>query len=131
MADSKRGSGRKGIIDKYGDQSDEGGEATQRRKHPEGFGINGEAVAHAPGKHIEGYGAVRLKESQPSSEKGLLKRDSSRINPNIWLPEPNVGRVANGIPNRSHRLKALGNAVVPRLVAEIGRIVMEFDQRPC
>lgn len=48
----------------------------------------------------------------------------------IWLPEPNVGRVANGVPNRSHRLKALGNAVVPPLVAEIGRIVMEFDQ-PC
>jgi hypothetical protein len=24
-----------------------------------------------------------------------------------------VGRVANGVPNRSHRLKALGNAVVP------------------
>ena len=49
----------------------------------------------------------------------------------FWEPEPNVGRVANGIPNRSHRLKALGNAVVPPLVAEIGRIVMEFDQRPC
>jgi len=48
----------------------------------------------------------------------------------IWLPEPNVGRVADGVPNRSHRLKALGNAVVPPLVAEIGRIVMEFDQ-PC
>ena len=48
----------------------------------------------------------------------------------VWLPEPNVGRVVNGVPNRSHRLKALGNAVVPPLVAEIGRIVMEFDQ-PC
>jgi len=46
----------------------------------------------------------------------------------IWLPEPNVGRVANGVPNRSHRLKALGNAVVPPLVAEIGRLVMEFDR---
>ncbi len=46
----------------------------------------------------------------------------------IWLPEPNVGRVANGVPNRSHRLKALGNAVVPPLVAEIGRIVMNFDK---
>lgn len=46
----------------------------------------------------------------------------------VWLPEPNVGRVANGVPNRSHRLKALGNAVVPPLVAEIGRLVMEFDR---
>lgn len=49
----------------------------------------------------------------------------------IWFPEPNVGRVANGIPDRSHRIKALGNAVVPPLVAEIGRIVMEFDQQLC
>jgi len=49
----------------------------------------------------------------------------------FWEPEPNVGRVANGVPNRSHRLKALGNAVVPPLVAEIGRIVMEFDQQLC
>ena len=48
-----------------------------------------------------------------------------------WEPEPNVGRVANGVPNRSHRIKALGNAVVPPLVAEIGRIVMEFDQQLC
>jgi DNA (cytosine-5)-methyltransferase 1 len=46
----------------------------------------------------------------------------------VWLPEPNVGRVANGIPNRSHRLKALGNAVVPPLVAEIGRLVIQFDR---
>jgi DNA (cytosine-5)-methyltransferase 1 len=46
----------------------------------------------------------------------------------LWLPEPNVGRVANGVPNRSHRLKALGNAVVPPLVAEIGRLVTQFDR---
>jgi DNA (cytosine-5)-methyltransferase 1 len=46
----------------------------------------------------------------------------------VWLPEPNVGRVADAVPNRSHRLKALGNAVVPPLVAEIGRLVMEFDR---
>ncbi len=45
-----------------------------------------------------------------------------------WLPEPNVGRVANGVPNRSHRLKALGNAVVPPLVAKIGRLVTQFDR---
>jgi len=46
----------------------------------------------------------------------------------LWVPEPRVGRVANGVPNRSHRLKALGNAVVPPLVAEIGRIVMQKNE---
>ncbi|HXM29769.1 MAG TPA: DNA cytosine methyltransferase [Chthoniobacterales bacterium] len=33
---------------------------------------------------------------------------------NQWVVEPAVGRVAHGIPNRSHRLNALGNAVVPQ-----------------
>jgi DNA (cytosine-5)-methyltransferase 1 len=41
----------------------------------------------------------------------------------IWLAEPNVGRVANGIPNRSHRLKGLGNAIVPQVAAEIIRCI--------
>jgi len=36
-----------------------------------------------------------------------------------WPTEPAVGRVANGIPNRSHRLKGLGNAIVPQVAAEI------------
>lgn len=31
-----------------------------------------------------------------------------------WAAEPDVGRVANGIPNRVDRLKCLGNAVVPQ-----------------
>jgi hypothetical protein len=44
-----------------------------------------------------------------------------------WDVEPSVGRVAHGVSNRTHRLKALGNAVVPMLVAEIGNIVMDFD----
>ena len=31
-----------------------------------------------------------------------------------WAAEPDVGRVANGVPNRVDRLKCLGNAVVPQ-----------------
>jgi len=42
-----------------------------------------------------------------------------------WLPEPNVGRVAHGVPNRVDRLKGLGNAVVPQVAEVIGRLVME------
>jgi DNA (cytosine-5)-methyltransferase 1 len=32
---------------------------------------------------------------------------------NHWAIEPNVGRVANGIPSRVDRIKCLGNSVVP------------------
>lgn len=41
-----------------------------------------------------------------------------------WLPEPNVGRVANGVPRRMDRLKALGNAVVPQIPEMIGRAIL-------
>jgi len=41
-----------------------------------------------------------------------------------WSTEPNVGRVANGVPNRAHRLKQLGNAVVPQIPEAIGRAIM-------
>ena len=36
-----------------------------------------------------------------------------------WNAEPDVGRVANGIPNRVDRLKGLGNAIVPQVAYEI------------
>jgi len=49
-------------------------------------------------------------------------RDNSR-GVATWLAEPSVGRVANGIPNRSHRLKGLGNAIVPQVASEIIRCI--------
>tara|TARA_R110000787_G_scaffold45453_2_gene110858 strand:+ start:1408 stop:2430 length:1023 start_codon:yes stop_codon:yes gene_type:complete len=44
-----------------------------------------------------------------------------------WATEPSVGRVANGVPQRSHRLKCLGNAVVPQIPELIGRAIMEAE----
>ena len=48
--------------------------------------------------------------------------------PHFWGAEPGVGRVADGVPNRTHRLKGLGNAVVPTVVTEIGRVIMHFHE---
>jgi DNA (cytosine-5)-methyltransferase 1 len=48
--------------------------------------------------------------------------------PAVWGAEPRVGRVADGVPNRTHRLKGLGNAVVPTVVTEIGRVIMHFHE---
>jgi len=46
-----------------------------------------------------------------------------------WQIEPDVGRVANGIPNRVDRLRGLGNAVVPQVAEVIGRLVILDYQR--
>lgn len=47
--------------------------------------------------------------------------------PNWWAVEPNVGRVAHGVPNRVDRLRSLGNAVVPQVAEWIGRRIVEAD----
>jgi DNA (cytosine-5)-methyltransferase 1 len=44
-----------------------------------------------------------------------------------WSPEPDVGRVAHGVPSRVDRLGALGNAVVPQIPELIGRAIMQAE----
>jgi DNA (cytosine-5)-methyltransferase 1 len=48
-----------------------------------------------------------------------------------WESEPDVGRVAHGVPARVDRLRALGNAVVPQVVEAIGRAIMEAEPVKC
>jgi DNA (cytosine-5)-methyltransferase 1 len=48
-----------------------------------------------------------------------------------WRIEPDVGRVAHGVPNRVDRLKGLGNAVVPQAAEYIGRLIVEFEEQYC
>ena len=74
---------------------------------------------------------------QGGAEAGNLGRQRSRGNQQperradlpraTWLPEPDVGRVANGVPKRVDRLKALGNAVVPAIPEMIGRAILEAE----
>ncbi|WP_336774241.1 DNA cytosine methyltransferase [Paenibacillus sp. MMO-58] len=47
---------------------------------------------------------------------------------NQWSAEPEVGRVANGVPNRVDRLKSLGNAVVPQQIYPIFAAIMEIEK---
>ena len=41
-----------------------------------------------------------------------------------WESEPDVGRVAHGVPSRLDRLRCLGNAVVPQVAEHIGRMII-------
>jgi len=42
-----------------------------------------------------------------------------------WATEPDVGRVAHGIPARVERLRGLGNAVVPQVAELVGEMVLQ------
>jgi DNA (cytosine-5)-methyltransferase 1 len=44
-----------------------------------------------------------------------------------WSTEPDVGRVAHGVPSRVDRLRSLGNAVVPQIPELIGKAILEAE----
>jgi hypothetical protein len=44
-----------------------------------------------------------------------------------WHTEPDVGRVAHGVPGRVYRLKGLGNSIVPKIAEEIGKAIIKAE----
>ena len=44
-----------------------------------------------------------------------------------WLVEPDVGRVADGVPARVDRLRSLGNALVPQIAQWIGERIVSYE----
>ena len=55
--------------------------------------------------------------------------DGSERKQGWWDVEPDVGRVAYGIPGRVHRLKGLGNSIVPQIAEEIGRAIIKAEKK--
>ena len=47
----------------------------------------------------------------------------------FWKVEPELGRVADGIPNRLDRLKQLGNSLVPQIPEMIGYAILEQERK--
>jgi len=67
---------------------------------------------------------VNKEHGKPKTQK-VFGNGSSIQGTSTWFSsEPNVGRVANGIPSRVDRLKSLGNAVVPQLAYVIGQQII-------
>jgi DNA (cytosine-5)-methyltransferase 1 len=65
-------------------------------------------------------------ESTRTKQDGAHGIESWRVpsSSSWWLSEPDVGRMAHGVPGRVDRLKGLGNAVVPQIPELIGRAIL-------
>ncbi len=64
-----------------------------------------------------------------SGQHGTRRAASGSSRGGWWATEPDVGRVAHGVPARVDRLRGLGNAIVPQIAEMLGRIIMELDSR--
>jgi len=85
-------------------------------------------MADTSSKGFQGGAQVGDPESSGQERKEQPAGCSERSEPGDWLPEPDVGRVANGIPRRVDRLRGLGNAIVPQVAEVIFRAIQEADK---
>ncbi|KKL96017.1 hypothetical protein LCGC14_1848670 [marine sediment metagenome] len=60
-----------------------------------------------------------------SDSQSPFRTPITREERNPWSVEPDVGRVAHGVPSRVDRLRGLGNAVVPQVAEWIGQRILE------
>jgi DNA (cytosine-5)-methyltransferase 1 len=80
-------------------------------------------LADANGKGLEVGGEQSPQQELPSLERGGVQERG------WWAVEPNVGRVAYGVPSRVDRIKSLGNALVPFIPQIIARGIKEVTQQ--
>jgi DNA (cytosine-5)-methyltransferase 1 len=80
------------------------------------------ALADADGPRLEGQDE-RGEELAESARRGIAGRGA-------WSAEPEVGRVAHGVPGRVDRMRALGNAVVPQCAEVAGRVILAMLPHP-
>jgi DNA (cytosine-5)-methyltransferase 1 len=103
-------------------------EKTERSQNPDTTARSSQDVAHSTGERTQRGRSNRQQESFAHARQGLPLRCSATTRRSQWLVEPSVGRVADGVPNRTHRLKQLGNAVVPQVVQVIGEMIMQVER---
>lgn len=94
------------------------------------FGSMGKNVADADIQGPQGWAETGNTRGIWAGSKQLIERCADGFRA-TWPTEPDVGRVANGIPDRSHRLKGLGNAVVPQIPELIGNAILSAIANLC
>ena len=88
-----------------------------------------QTVADTGGEGLERLGirtvSTEAQESMPASCGRVVRKISVS---DFWKVEPELGRVADGIPNRMDRLKQLGNSLVPQIPEMIGYAILQQER---
>ena len=115
------------VVDTDGGDCSRHDEATDQGWRQQGLATGCKDVADAKSQQVERHRTTGEQEPQSPAGERLSGRDSAGAQPGFWLPEPPVGRVANGIPKRVDRLRGLGNAIVPQIAMQIGLTIKAVE----
>lgn len=87
------------------------------------------AFTHAKGSRRKRYDQAATKQTCGPAQRqlGAARRPGSQSG-GWWPAEPDVGRVAHGVPNRVDRLRCLGNAVVPAQFYPVFKAIAEVTK---
>lgn len=122
--------GDRSEIMAYSESNSSGGLSSGAPAEESRFKFGGEDVAHTDSERrgqVEQYdrgGAEKEKAIRSSWERRIQCGGGT----SWWELEPELGRVAHGVPNRVDRLKSLGNAVVPQQAFPIFAAIMEIER---
>ncbi len=78
-------------------------------------------IAHPASERIQRLWPEGFEIPRTLDQSLLSVRDSN----GQWKDEPDVCRIAHGIPDRAHRLKAVGNSIVPQIPEIIGYAILK------
>ena len=102
------------------------GTVIDSNSYPEGVDREGESCGNRFA--TDSYG-TRLEERQRKDADRTWAYSGAEFSRSQWWEfEPDVGRVANGIPRRVDRLRGLGNAVVPQVAEWIARRLIQVSE---
>tara|TARA_R110000803_G_scaffold210841_1_gene284340 strand:- start:54821 stop:55618 length:798 start_codon:yes stop_codon:yes gene_type:complete len=85
-------------------------------------------VANSKSIGVERHRSLRVQKSQAQVKEAILRCDRAGEGPSERAPEPNVGRMATRLPTWVDQIKALGNAVNPAHLTEIGYGILAVEQ---
>lgn len=83
---------------------------------------------HGASRAVADPNSERNREPELASDEQVAELRGMAERASAWTTPPEFRRVDDGIPNRSHRLRALGNAVVPACAEVIGWVIRELAE---